>query len=284
MPDYGNEIRFGYFLVPDASAAEGILETAATLDRVGFDVVGIQDHPYQRRFLDTWTLLSAVAARTEHLTVFPDVASLPLRPPAMLAKAAASLDVLTGGRVELGVGAGAFWDAIAAMGGPRRSPGESVRALQEAVTVMRLMWSGERAIRFDGDFYSVDGVHPGPVPPHPIGIWVGGYKPRMLRLIGRIGDGWLPSLGYIDDAGIAAAAKTIDDAATAAGRDPAHIRRILNVGDDIAVDDLPRRLTALALDHGIDTFVLGGPASHEQLSHLAQEVFPRVRDSVGAAR
>lgn len=284
MPDYGNDIRFGYFLVPDASAAQGILDTAAVLDRVGFDLVGVQDHPYQRRFLDAWTLLSAIASRTENLTVFPDVASLPLRPPAVLAKAAASLDVLTGGRVELGLGAGAFWDAIAAMGGPRRSPGESVQALREAVAVMRLMWSGERAIRFDGDFYAVDGVHPGPVPAHPIGIWIGGYKPRMLRLVGEIGDGWLPSLGYIDDDGIAAATRTIDDAATAAGRDPARIRRILNVGDDIPRDELAQRLTAFALDHGIDTFVLGGPASDEQLSYLAQDVFPAVRDAVDAAR
>lgn len=284
MPDYGNDIRFGYFLVPDASAAQGLLDTAAELDRVGFDLVGVQDHPYQRRFLDAWTLLSAIASRTERLTVFPDVASLPLRPPAVLAKAAASLDVLTGGRVEVGLGAGAFWDAIAAMGGPRRSPGESVQALQEAVTVMRLMWSGERAIRAEGDFYSVNGVHPGPVPAHPIGIWIGGYKPRMLRLIGETGDGWLPSLGYIDDNGITAASKAIDDAATAAGRDPARIRRVLNVGDDISVDDLPRRLTALALDHGFDTFLLGGPASEEQLCHLAQEVFPRVRDAVEDAR
>ncbi|MFM1722996.1 LLM class flavin-dependent oxidoreductase [Rhodococcus sp. PAM 2766] len=284
MPDYGNDIRFGYFLVPDADAALGILDTAAVLDDAGFDLVGIQDHPYQRRFLDAWTLLSAIATRTEHLTVFPDVASLPLRPPAVLAKAAASLDVLTEGRVELGLGAGAFWDAIAAMGGPRRTPGESVRALQEAVSIIRLMWSGERAIRFDGDFYSVNGVHPGPVPAHPIGVWIGGYKPRMLRLIGKIGDGWLPSLGYIDDDGIASASAAIDDAATAAGRDPARIRRILNVGDEIPRDELSQQLTALALNHGIDTFVLGGAASNEQLTYLAQEVFPRVRDDVAAAR
>ncbi len=284
MPDYGNDIRFGYFLVPDADAAQGLLDTAVVLDRAGFDLVGIQDHPYQRRFLDAWTLLSVIAARTENLAVFPDVASLPLRPPAVLAQAAASLDLLTGGRVELGLGAGAFWDAIAAMGGPRRTPGESVRALEEAVSIIRLMWSGERAIRFDGDFYSVDGVHPGPVPLHPIGIWIGGYKPRMLRLIGEIGDGWLPSLGYIDDDGIASASAAIDAAATAAGRDPAQIRRILNVGEEIPREELPRRLTALALGHGIDTFVLGGAASEEQLTYLAQDVFPRVRDDVAARR
>ncbi|WP_433613755.1 LLM class flavin-dependent oxidoreductase [Prescottella agglutinans] len=284
MPDYGNEIRFGWFLIPDAHMPQAALDTAAVLDRAGFDLVGIQDHPYQAGFLDAWTLLSAIAARTEHLSVLPDVASLPLRPPAVLAKAAASLDLLSAGRVELGLGAGAFWDGIAAMGGPRRSPGESVQALREAVSVIRLMWSGERSIRFDGDFYSVDGVHPGPVPAHPIGIWIGGYKPRMLRLVGEIGDGCLPSLGYIDDHGIATASATVDDAATAAGRDPASIRRVLNVGADIPLEDLPRRLTSLALDHGIDTFVLGGHPTEESLTYLAQEIFPRVRDGVAAGR
>ncbi|GAB2633257.1 LLM class flavin-dependent oxidoreductase [Prescottella soli] len=284
MPDYGNEIRFGWFLIPDAHMPRAALDTAAVLDRAGFDLVGVQDHPYQREFLDAWTLLSAIAARTEQLSVFPDVANLPLRPPAVLAKAAASLDLISDGRVELGLGTGAFWDGIAAMGGPRRSAGESVRALREAVSVIRLMWSGERSIRFDGDFYSVDGVHPGPVPAHPIGVWIGGYKPRMLRLVGEIGDGWLPTLGYIDDAGIATASATIDDAATAAGRDPASIRRVLNVGGDIPLEDLPRRLSSLALDHGIDTFILGGHPTEESLTYLAQEVFPRVRDGVAAGR
>jgi len=284
MPDYHNEIRFGWFLVPDAHAPQAALDTAAVLDRAGFDLVGIQDHPYQRGFLDAWTLLSAIAARTEQLSVFPDVACLPLRPPAVLAQAAASLDLLSDGRLELGLGTGAMWDAIAAMGGPRRTPGESVQALREAIAVIRLMWSGERSVRFDGDFYSVDGVHPGPVPAHSIGVWIGGYKPRMLRLIGEIGDGWLPTLSYIDDAGIATASAAIDAAATAAGRDPSSIRRILNVGGDIPLDDLPRRLTSLALDHGIDTFILGGHPTEESLTFLAQEVLPRVRDGVEAGR
>ncbi len=71
------------------------------------------------------------------------MANLPLRPPAVLAKAAASIDVLSNGRFELGLGAGAFWDAIEAMGGPRRSPGGAVDALAEAIEIIRRAWSGE---------------------------------------------------------------------------------------------------------------------------------------------
>ena len=135
MPDYHQPVRFGYFLIPDASDISGLLSLARQVDDLGLDVIGIQDHPYQRRFLDTWTLLAAIAMQTQHVHLFPDVASLPLRPPAVLAKAAASLDLLSGGRFELGLGAGAFWDAIAAMGGPRRSPREAVEAITEALHV-----------------------------------------------------------------------------------------------------------------------------------------------------
>src|SRR5262245_31590913 len=132
MPDYGNELQFGVFITPDAADPQGVLVLARLADELGFDLIGIQDHPYQARFLDTWTLLATIAGQTRRVRLFPDVASLPLRPPAVLAKAAATLDLLSGGRFELGVGAGAFWEAIVAMGGPSRAPAEAVTALEEA--------------------------------------------------------------------------------------------------------------------------------------------------------
>src|ERR671918_44469 len=131
MPDYGRAIKFGYFLIPNAESP--VLSLAQEAERLGLDYVAVQDHPYQRRFVDTWVLLSMIAATTSRVGVFPDVACLPLRPPAVMAKAAASLDVLSGGRVELGLGAGGFWDAIAGYGGPRRTPGQALAALAEAV-------------------------------------------------------------------------------------------------------------------------------------------------------
>jgi alkanesulfonate monooxygenase SsuD/methylene tetrahydromethanopterin reductase-like flavin-dependent oxidoreductase (luciferase family) len=168
--DYGRPIQFGYFLTPDATDTQEVVRRARWCDELGFDLIGIQDHPYQRRFLDTWTLLASLAAQTNRVRLFPDVASLPLRPPAMLAKAAASLDLISGGRIELGLGAGAYWEGIGAMGGPVRTPGEAVAALEEAIQVIRLMWSGQRGVRFAGEFYALKGAHSGPVPAHPIGI------------------------------------------------------------------------------------------------------------------
>jgi alkanesulfonate monooxygenase SsuD/methylene tetrahydromethanopterin reductase-like flavin-dependent oxidoreductase (luciferase family) len=193
--DYGRPLQFGISVVPLSEQLERIEDAVRAAESRGLELVGIQDHPYQRRYVDTWTLLAWLAARTERIRFFPDVANLPLRPPAVLAKAVASLDALSGGRIELGLGAGAFWDAIRAMGGPARASGESVEALEEAIRIIRLAWSGERSVSFAGRHYRVKGWHPGPAPSRGIAIWLGAYRPRMLRLTGRLADGWVPSLG-----------------------------------------------------------------------------------------
>jgi alkanesulfonate monooxygenase SsuD/methylene tetrahydromethanopterin reductase-like flavin-dependent oxidoreductase (luciferase family) len=278
--DYGRPVGFGVFLTPDASQPSRLLELSVLADELGFDLIGVQDHPYQRRFLDTWTLLTAIAMRTRSVQVFPDVANLPLRPPAILAKAAASLDLLSGGRLELGLGAGGFWEAIKAIGGPVRTPGESVAALEEAIQVIRLMWSGERNVRFDGKFYQLAGVQTGPKPLHPIGIWLGAYKPRMLSLVGRAADGWLPSFGYVQPADLLEGNRRIDDAAAAAGRDPRAIRRLLNAGADVSVETF----TSLTVEHGIDTYVIGGIEDPDALRWFTSDVIPAVRDAVARAR
>jgi len=278
--DYGQPVRFGVFLTPDASQPGQLLELAALADELGFDLIGVQDHPYQRRFLDTWTLLTAIAMRTKTVQVFPDVANLPLRPPAVLAKAAASLDLLSAGRFELGLGAGGAWDAIKAIGGPVRTPGESVAALEEAIQVIRLMWSGERNVRFDGKFYQLAGVQTGPKPLHPIGIWLGAYRPRMLSLVGRAADGWVPSLGYVEPSDLLEGNRRIDEAAAAAGRDPRAIRRLLNAGADVPVE----LFTSLTVEQGMDTYVIGGIEDPEALRWFASDVVPAVREAVAKAR
>src|SRR5512134_2582555 len=191
MAKDSHAVKFGYFLIPYADAP--LLSLAQEAERLGLDYIAVQDHPYQRRFVHTFTLLSMIAATTSRIGLFPDVANLPLRPPAVMAKAAASIDVLSGGRFELGLGAGGFWDAIEAYGGPRRSPGDALAALAEAIQVIRKVWSGERNLRFEGQHYRLCGAHSGPVPAHPIGIWLGVYGPRAIKLAGQMADGWVPS-------------------------------------------------------------------------------------------
>ena len=291
MPDYGRAIKFGYFLIPNADTP--LLSVAQEVEQLGLDYVAVQDHPYQRRFVDTWTLLSMIAATTSRINFFPDVANLPLRPPAVMAKAAASIDLLSGGRFELGLGAGGFWDAIEAYGGPRRIPSAALAALAEAIEVIRRIWSGDRNLRFEGQHYSLRGAHSGPVPAHPIGIWLGVNGPRALELTGQVADGWVPSFRE-DLKAIADMTTRLDDAAGQAGRNPASIRRILNVGGTITdgasngilhgpVEQWVEELTDLAITYGFDTFILWAEGEG-QLSRFAERVVPAVRAQVAAER
>jgi alkanesulfonate monooxygenase SsuD/methylene tetrahydromethanopterin reductase-like flavin-dependent oxidoreductase (luciferase family) len=289
------EPEFGISLAPNWADTGDLLRWTRLADQLGYELVGIQDHPYQWRYLDTWTLISWLTPQTARIRFFPDVANLPLRQPAVLAKAAASLDVLTGGRVELGLGAGGFWDAIVAMGGPRRSPGEALRATEEAIDVIRLIWSGERGRKYQGEFYRLAGVNTGPRPAHEIGIWIGAYGPRMLDLIGRKADGWVPSmLRGMTAERLSEGIRTIEDAAGGAGRDPGTIRRILNIGGAIEdqrgegfagpvsfwVDELAR----LSVDVGMDGFVFWpGRDQDAQIERFASEIIPAVRTAVGSA-
>ena len=283
--DYGREIQFGVFVIPATMNPTRALDVASIADEVGFDLIGVQDHPYQWRFFDTMTLLTAMAMRTHRISLFPDVVSLPMRSPAVLAKAAASIDVLSGGRFELGLGAGGFWEAIKAMGGSVRTPGESVSAVEEAIQIARLMWSGERNLKFEGRFYQLSGVNAGPKPAHEMGIWLGAYRPRMLGIIGRLADGWVPSLGYLKPDDLSAANERIDQAARTTGRDPISIRRVLNYGYPIDADTV-ETLAALVLEHGMDSFLISedGDEPREHLSRFMSEVAPRVREKVAEAR
>ncbi|TDC62775.1 LLM class flavin-dependent oxidoreductase [Actinomadura sp. GC306] len=294
MGDYGRPLEFGYFLVPNT--ADPLLDLARTADRAGLDLIGVQDHPYQRRYVDTWTLLSMIAAVTERVRVFPDVANLPLRPPAVLAKAAASLDVLSGGRAELGLGAGGFREAVHAFGGPHRSPREAADALEEAVTVIKSIWSGERNLRFDGEHYHLKGAKAGPVPAHRMELWLGVGGPRGLALAGRAADGWVPSSSWAVPARLPGMHARIDAAAMEADRDPADVRRLYNVNGTITdgpsegflrgpASQWADELTDLAVGSGMDTFILWPEGDQEtQIKRFAEEVAPAVRTQVAQER
>ena len=293
MTDYGHDLSFGIFVTPQADAGPHVIELAQRADAAGLDWVSVQDHPYQPAFLDAWTLLTAIAAATENIGVFPNVANLPLRPPAMLARAAASLDILSGGRVELGLGTGAFWDAIAAMGGPRRTAGESVDALREAIAVIRALWTPGHGARLHGKHYDLNGAKPGPFPVHQVGIWVGAYKERMLRLTGELADGWLPSSPYAPPEQLAAMNALIDAAATDAGRPPAAVRRIYNIAGSFDSSGSgflagppkvwAEQLAGLALDEGMSGFVLMADDALT-VERFAAEVAPSVRELVARER
>jgi alkanesulfonate monooxygenase SsuD/methylene tetrahydromethanopterin reductase-like flavin-dependent oxidoreductase (luciferase family) len=291
MRDSGLPVEFGIFPSPDAARWRETLELVQRAEVDGLDLVSVQDHPYQRAHLDMWTLLSVIAARTTAIRVSPNVASLPLRPPVMLAKAAATLDVLSGGRVELGLGAGAFWDPVVAAGGPRRSPRQAVDALVEAIGIIRAFWAGG-PVRFEGEHYTAVGLRPGPPPAHDIPIWVGAYKPRMLALTGRLADAWIPSMGYADPSALSAMNAVIDEAAEEAGRSPSAIRRMYNISGRFGAGNgflqgpaaqWAEDLAGLVIDEGMSSFVLATD-DPQDVSRFALEVAPAVRELVDAER
>lgn len=283
MPDYGQDLQFGTFITPGAADADRVVELALLTEAAGLELATFQDHPYQARFLDAWALAATVLARTSTLRVTANVSNLPLRPPFVLAKTVASLDVLSRGRVELGLGAGGFWDAIWAAGGPRRTPGAALRALEEGIAVIRGAWdTTHRSIRLDGEHYRVTGVHPGPAPAHAVEIWIGAIGPKMLALTGRLGDGWLPSQSYVPPDTLGERNARIDEAAVAAGRDPSRVRRLYNV-DASGDPGWPEWLAGLTLEHGTSTFILGGDDPHA-IQRFGAEIAPAVRELVHAER
>ncbi|CAN5207465.1 hypothetical protein BH09ACT3_BH09ACT3_10620 [soil metagenome] len=293
--DYGHVIEFGTFVTPTNSPPQAPVALAQLSERLGFDLVTFQDHPYQPGFLDSWTLISWVAAQTERIHVAANVHSLPMRPPAVLARSVASLDLLSGGRIELGLGAGGFWDAIEAMGGPRRTPGEGVDALSEAIEVIRGIWDADERspLRIHGEHYRIDGAKRGPAPAHDVPIWLGAYKPRMLRLTGSKADAWLPSLPYMKPGDLQKGNAAIDDAAAEAGRDPREIRRLLNVGGRFSprgsgmLDGPPEQwveqLLHLAIEDGIGSFIVMGD-DPRSLQIFADDVAPDLRERIAAER
>ena len=282
MADYGHDLVFGTFLTPQNREPQEPVALAALSERAGLDLVTFQDHPYQPRFLDTWTLVSYVAARTERIKISPNVTNLPLRPPVLLARQAASLDLLSGGRFELGLGAGAFWDAIEAMGGPRRSPAEAVASLSEAIDIIRATWDADQrgGIFADGEQYRIHGAKRGPEPAHDVSIWLGVLGPRMLRLVGEKADGWLPSLFYLKPGDLERGNTIIDEAAAAAGRDPREIRRLLNITPEAATVDA---LLPLALRDGVSVFILASD-DPRAIQAWGEEVAPALREAVARER
>ncbi|MFC0315681.1 LLM class flavin-dependent oxidoreductase [Gordonia phosphorivorans] len=295
--DYGHDLLFGVFITPTSADPLLPVDLTLTAEDAGLDLATFQDHPYQPALQDAWTLMSYVAARTERIHLAGNVLNLPLRNPVVLARAAASLDRLTGGRVELGLGAGGFREAIASIGGPSLTPGRSMRGLDEAITILREVWDAEArgGIRVDGTEYRISGAKRGPAPAHDIGIWVGALGPKMLDLVGRRADGWLPSLGNLREGVVTLDEMNakIDAGAVAAGRSPSDVRRLANLGGTFAGRNGPLLagplqswapdLAELAVDHGLSGFILASDDAAE-IELYGSQVAPEVRELVARRR
>jgi alkanesulfonate monooxygenase SsuD/methylene tetrahydromethanopterin reductase-like flavin-dependent oxidoreductase (luciferase family) len=204
---------------------------------------------------------------------------------------------MSGGRFELGLGAGNFWESVAGLGGPNRDFPDRVEALEEAITIIRAaldVGPEKRVVRSPGRHYPVPGYPPGPPPAHRVEIWVGAMAPRTLRLIGRLADGWVPGSGVRHVNRFAALNATIDEAAQAAGRDPASIRRIVNRwgsitdgarGDDPLtgpVSHWVETLSSWVEDLRLDSFVFWpSDTGVHDIERFAAEVVPAVRAATG---
>jgi alkanesulfonate monooxygenase SsuD/methylene tetrahydromethanopterin reductase-like flavin-dependent oxidoreductase (luciferase family) len=285
-------VRFGLNVDPNTGGLAIAQRITAIADAAGLELVGIQDHPYNAEFADTLTVITWLAGKTSQVHFFPNVANLPLRPPAMLAKQAATIDVLSGGRFELGLGAGAFADGIAGMGGPRRDPAQARAALSEAIDVIRASWAGE-PYSYTGTHYAAPGVRPGPRPAHHIGLWLGVVGPRAVRLVGAKADGWSVSAPYVPPARLPHLNEIIDNAATEAGRDPGSITRLYNVMGLISPQDRDEfngpverwveTLTGLHADAQMNAFIFWPTGDRERQSRLfAEEVVPAARQAIGS--
>jgi alkanesulfonate monooxygenase SsuD/methylene tetrahydromethanopterin reductase-like flavin-dependent oxidoreductase (luciferase family) len=279
-------MRFGLNLDPAVAAPARIVEAARAAEAGGFDFIGIQDHPYRPDFLDTWTLLGHLAARTERIAVTPNVANLGLRPPAMLAKAAATLAHLSGDRVVLGVGAGAVGPGVPSMGMTGRSGRAMRQYAEESVGVLKQALRGEY-VQLESAQTAILGYHPGPVPSAPVEVWMGANQPGMLEVTGRVADGWLAGLSLaVPASDIPRKRAMIDQAALRAGRDPSSIRRLWNIAGTIgrtagagfagSPEDWAERLNEWVRHLGFDGFVFWPTADPRRQAELfALEVIPR---------
>lgn len=298
-----NAVQIGFFANPDTAGLPRLLDAVRAAEETGFDFVSVQDHPYVPDYLDTFTLIAWLAGQTRRLRLVTNVANLPLRPAPMLAKASASIDILSGGRFVLGLGGGRAWPQIAALGGPQWSPSEVVAAVGEAVQVCRAMWEPGGQAHLERTRYPRVAALAGPAPARPIPIWLGAAGPRMLANLGRTADGWIAPLATPFESK-PAAQQAIDSAAIAAGRDPGAIRRVIQLVGAVAANAPHRErpahgdgrtpiraapgnwaeiIAGFVTGEGFDTVnLILEQATAEQVALFGEHVLPRVRDQLAS--
>lgn len=182
-----------------AKAGPDLIAIARAAEAAGFDACNLTDHPIPTEFwrthgghdaFDPFAALTYIAAATERLKLLTHIVVLPYRNPFLTAKSVATVDVLSGGRAILGIGAGYLKGEFEALGVDFASRG---KFMDEAILAMKAAWSGEM-VRFEGTGYRAEGNMPLPLPlqrPHPP-IWGGGNSPSAIRRAARLCDGWAP--------------------------------------------------------------------------------------------
>ena len=292
-----SELIFGVGLPSSAAPAEDPVGMAQEAERLGYDFVSAADHPIgPDASYETTTMLTWIAARTSQIKFASRVLAVPFRRPAMVAKMATSLDLLSGGRFILGMGAGYSDQEIAAIGAPQLSPADKIDGLAEAIQVIRGAW-GHSSFTQHGRHHSVRELEMEPKPSAPIPLWLGTFGPRALAVTGRLADGWIPSLGYMPVEQIPVMRSRIDAAAVAAGRRPTDIRSILNLGIRVDPDARPRPdlVSGSAKDvvsqlqdlRGLGftgfNFLISGPDRTASMRRIAEEVLPALRSTASPA-
>lgn len=264
-------LQFGANVDPTADVS-AVMARTALAEELGYDLALLQDHTYNPRFADTWTLL---AARTERMQLGPNVLTTPLHLPAMIAKSAATIDLISDGRLVLGLGAGAFAAGIRGLGAAfGESPGGRLGALRETIEIIRGLWTSDgQPFTYEGTYHRVANVTFAPVPTRHIPIWTGVTGDRALRMTGEMADGVLVSSTYVPVGDLPRVNARLDEGAAHAGRNPNEVRRAYNVmgrvelpGDRRMRPKQPgllwgdaawwaETLTTLSRDHRIDTFI-----------------------------
>jgi alkanesulfonate monooxygenase SsuD/methylene tetrahydromethanopterin reductase-like flavin-dependent oxidoreductase (luciferase family) len=217
----------------EVGAGAGPVAEAQHAEALGFDVVSVHRDVLSGPppSLETWTLLAWLAAHTTTIKLAPNVLALPNRHPAVLAKMAETLDRLAGGRLILALGGGApsNHQAFGAFGLARRSPGQTVAATEEALDIIGGLWR-QPGFTYAGDHFTTREAELQPRPPRPPPIWLGAFGPRMLELVGRKADGWLPSMVLLEPERAYRSLQRIREVARRAGRDPDTLTYGYNVG------------------------------------------------------
>jgi probable F420-dependent oxidoreductase len=282
---------FGLGISTSAAPGADPVADARRAEQLGFDFVSASDHLHgEQPTFEPWTMLSWIAAATSRVRVATRVLAVPYRQPAVVAKMAESLDRLSGGRLILGLGGGALDEEFRAFGLGVRSPRDKVDGLEEAVRVIRGLWS-QPTFTFDGRLYRADGAELEPKPDHRIPIWLGTYGRRALALTGRLADGWIPSLGYAPPEQVTVMRERVLAAARQAGRDPGEITCAYNL--EVRVDEhagarpsvvsgppdavTERLLGFLELGFTALNLIPAGPGKDDQTERLARDVLPALR-------